>query len=286
MNSAGKDSAKRLAEGFGAAEGVHGLHLRVPALDAVVEIEGQNADVDGLDDVLVELLEPLEFADLFFQAGVEAGVLEGDADVAGQGFEQFDIFAGEEIAADGAAQADDGDGAAVGRLPSWHAAGQIVVEVEQCGGALLVLGQMEGLLRIFEEDVGVVRGVVEVEEAEGERAPSLAVLRGARPRRASRERRPGQAQASGVLGDEDGDASHQQRARQLLDDRLEQRLEIGFGTEAAAELDERLAVVVAMAVEGAVDPALNTALEGIEDGRRHHDADKKSPLAHGLRHRL
>ena len=112
---AGEDGAKRLADGLGAAEGVHGLHLRVPAFDAVVEIEGQDADVDGFDDVLVELLEPLELADFFFQAGVEAGVLEGDADVAGQGFEQLDVFAGEEVAADGAAQADDGDGAAGGR---------------------------------------------------------------------------------------------------------------------------------------------------------------------------
>jgi hypothetical protein len=106
-----EDACEFLADGLGAAEGVHGLHLRVPAFDAVVEIEGQDADVDGLDDVFVELLEALELADLFFQAGVEAGVLQGDADVAGQGFEQLDVFAGEEVAADGAAQADDGDGA-------------------------------------------------------------------------------------------------------------------------------------------------------------------------------
>ncbi len=103
---------ERLAEGFGAAEGVHGLHLRIPAFDAVVEVEGEDADVDGLDDVFVELLEPLELANFVFEAGVEAGVLEGDADVAGEGLEQLDVFAGEEVAADGAAEADDGDGAA------------------------------------------------------------------------------------------------------------------------------------------------------------------------------
>ena len=79
----GKYSTKRLADGFGAAEGVHGLHLRVPAFDASVEIEGQNAHIDGLDDVFVELLEALEFVDLFLETGVEDGVLEGNADVAG-----------------------------------------------------------------------------------------------------------------------------------------------------------------------------------------------------------
>ncbi len=113
----GEDGTKFLADGFGAAESVHGLHLRVPAFDAVVEIEGQDADVDGFDDVFVELLETLELADFFFEPRVEAGVLEGDADVAGQRFQQFNVFAREEVAADGAAQADDGDGAAVRLRP-------------------------------------------------------------------------------------------------------------------------------------------------------------------------
>ena len=95
-NSDGKTEPKRLAESLAAAEGVHGLHLRVPAFDAIVEIDGEDADVDGFDDVLVELLEALELDDLFFEARVEAGVLQSDADVAGQGFEQLDVFAGQE----------------------------------------------------------------------------------------------------------------------------------------------------------------------------------------------
>ena len=176
-----KDGTKFLADGFGAAEGVHGLHLRVPAFDAVVEVDGEDAHVDGLDDVLVELLEALELGDLFFQAGVEAGVLQGDADVAGEGFEQLDIFARQEVAAEGAAEADDGDGAAGGfvlrlvdRLGLSDAAREIVVQVEQGCGALLVFRQMNGSLRVFEEDVRVVLGAVEVEEAEGQ-----IVLRGA-----------------------------------------------------------------------------------------------------------
>ena len=162
-----------MAEGFGAAEGVHGLHLRVPAFDAVVEVDGEDADVDGLDDVLVELLESLELADFFFEAGVEAGVLQGDADVAGQRLEQLDIFAGEEVAAHGAAEADDGDGAAGGgaalELAGSDTAGQIVVEVEQGGGALLVFGQVQGSLGVLKEDVGVVVGLVEVEKSKVER---------------------------------------------------------------------------------------------------------------------
>ena len=52
--------AQRLAQGFSAAEGIHGLHLRVPALDAVVEVDSEDADIDGFDDVFVELFQPFE----------------------------------------------------------------------------------------------------------------------------------------------------------------------------------------------------------------------------------
>ena len=288
MNSAGKTSWSALAESLGAAEGVHGLHLRVPAFDAVVEVDGEDADVDGLDDVLVELLQALEFADFLFEAGIEAGVLEGDADVAGEGLEQLDVFAGEEVAADGAAEADDGDGAAGGGLRSGagldlaggDAAGQIVVEVEQRGGALLVRADGEPPAR-FRGRCGSggwpgQHRSKQVEEAEVEALLSEADFSG-------QAVRGGQAQA-GILGQEDGDAGHEKRARQLFDDGLEQGLEIGFGAETAAELDQGLAIVVAMAVEGAIDPALNTALEGVEDGQCDNHGDGKSPLAHRLRH--
>ena len=61
-------------------------------------------------------------------------------------------------------------------LAGGDAAGQIVVQVEQGGGALLVSGQMQGGLRVLKEDVRVVLGLVEVEEAQGEE-PSRAAAR-------------------------------------------------------------------------------------------------------------
>ena len=71
--SAGKtaESGWRRASARGC--GVHDLHLGVPALDAVVEVDGEDADVDGFDDVLVELLEPLELGDLLLRGGGRAG---------------------------------------------------------------------------------------------------------------------------------------------------------------------------------------------------------------------
>ena len=55
-----------------------------------------------------------------------------------------------------------------------HAAGQIVIQIEQRRGALLVLGQMQSLLRVLKEDVRVIAGAVEVEEAEIADAPRFA----------------------------------------------------------------------------------------------------------------
>ncbi len=181
-------------------------------------------------------------SDFFLQARVEAGVLQGDADVAGEGFEQFHVFAGQEVAAQGAAEADDGDGAAGGvlrvrkypgtgsaeRLAAafagrrlGHAARQIVVQVEKGRGALLFRGQMHSLLGVFEEDVRVILGAVEVEEAEIQVVLRTSGVLVEFFRQAVRGR---EAQATGFTGKKDGDARHKKRARQLLDDGVEQRM--------------------------------------------------------------
>ncbi len=86
-----------------AAQGIHRFHLRVPALDAIFQIESEDSHVDGFDDVLVEFLQALKLADLFFEPRIQACILQRDADVAGERFEQLDVFARKEIAANGAA---------------------------------------------------------------------------------------------------------------------------------------------------------------------------------------
>ena len=55
----------------------------------LVEIDGEDANVDGLDDVFVELLQPLVLGDLLLERGVETRILNGDANVAGERFEQL-----------------------------------------------------------------------------------------------------------------------------------------------------------------------------------------------------
>ena len=67
-------------------------------------------------------------------------------------------------------------------------------------------------------------------------------------------------------------------------------MELSSACRSVSELRPRpnstsaLAVVVAMAVEGAIDPALDAALEGIEYSRRDENGKHQAPLAHRLRH--
>jgi hypothetical protein len=165
----GEDLGHRATQHFGPRHGVHALHLGVPALDTVFEIDGKDADVNRLDDVLVELLEPLEFADLLFEPLIELGVLNGDSDVAGERFQQFHILAGEKIAVVGAAQSDDGDSTRPRAFAVGDSARKVVVQIQIARAAALRVGKAKNLLRSFEKDMTVGTGTVEVEKADVER---------------------------------------------------------------------------------------------------------------------
>ncbi len=277
----GEDGFERLAEGVFARQCEEDFHLRVPALDALFGIDGEDADIDGFDDVLVEFLKALVFDNFLFEAGVEAGILQGDADVAGQRFEELHVLAGEEVATGAAAQADDGDGAVL-FLPfagtgDADATGQEVIHVEQRGGGLLGRREVERLLRIFEEEVRAGGGVVEVEEAEVEFVRQnifgQAVARG-------------QVIAAGVVGQKNSDAVDTEGAGQAIDDGLEQGSEVSEGAEAAAEGDEGGAVVVALAVEEAIDAGLDESLDGFEEKSGEDNGSERAPDAEVAETRL
>ena len=104
--------------------------LRVPAFHPVFQVGGQDADIDGFDDIFVELLQPLVLFHFALQRTVERGVLDGDADVAAQRDQQFHVHARKIVAIGSPADAHVGDGAAADR------AGQIIGEVQfRDGGA-------------------------------------------------------------------------------------------------------------------------------------------------------
>jgi hypothetical protein len=67
--------------------------LGVPAFDAVIQIGGQDSDVDGLDDVLAEVLEAFVLVDLALQRTIQARVFDSNADVPGERAQKLDIIA-------------------------------------------------------------------------------------------------------------------------------------------------------------------------------------------------
>ena len=135
---------------------------------------------------------------------------------------------------------------------------------------------MQRLLRIFKKDVRAGSGLIEVKKAQIERRdPSLhhkrvrgrAVAGGQRVAAVARSERKTATRAT------------RQRPREPIDDGAEQRTQIGLRAQAATELDQRLAVVVALAVEDAVDALLNGALERVEELRGNDDRGDQSPGA-------
>ncbi len=88
------------------------------------------------------------YSEIFcFEVCIEARVLDGDADVAGQRLEQLHVFARKKVAIGGASEPDHRDSAVL------HATRQVVVQIEQSCGMSLRFRQMQRLLRVLEKDV-------------------------------------------------------------------------------------------------------------------------------------
>ena len=66
------------------------------------------------------------------------------------------------------------------------------------------------------------------------------------------------------VGQEDRHAVYQQGALDALQDRFQHFAQVAFGIQLAAKLDQRLAVVVTLAIEKLVDPILGPVLDRIE----------------------
>ena len=89
----------------------------------------------------------------------------------------------------------------------------------------------------------------------------------------------GQRKPAAIPRQENAHPRDSQCARQALHDRCQQVGQIGLRAQASAELDQRLAIVVAMAVEHPIHPVLDASLQGLECGGHHHDGNPQSPLA-------
>lgn len=99
--------AEKAADRLVACDSKQPLHLRVPGLDAAIQVDGQDADAQRIDDVLVELLEALDLRRLLLQRMVQARVLDGDGEIAGNRSEKLDVLARQVITIYGFAESED-----------------------------------------------------------------------------------------------------------------------------------------------------------------------------------
>src|SRR5205807_6784506 len=106
--------------------------------------------VDRLDDILVELLQAFELRNLLLQSPIELRVLNGDADISGQRFQKFHVFAREEVAVISAAQANHSDGSGSAALAIGNPAGKVIVQVESSRAVTLRLRKTKNMLRILQ----------------------------------------------------------------------------------------------------------------------------------------
>src|SRR5262249_3448475 len=156
-------------------------------------------------DVFVEFFQALILGDLLFEALIEAGIFGGDANVASERFEQLHVFAREKIAFAGAAESGHSNSAGL------QAPGQIVVQGKGRCWALLVVVEVQSLLRVFKKDVRASIGLIEIEESKIE---CLAVFEN----RSLQAMTSGKAVFAGFFREKDCDARDEQRVWQALDD--------------------------------------------------------------------
>src|ERR1700722_6021166 len=152
-------------QSFGTRDAQQPFELRIPGFDAVLKVNGYDADVQGFDDIFAEILEAFDLHGLLLERMVEPGIFDGDGDVASDGEEQFEVVTGEVIAVDGFAQAENGDGTVV------ETTGDEIVQVELFERATDRGGLFAGGASGFKEQTAAFSGqAFGIQEGEIERA--------------------------------------------------------------------------------------------------------------------
>ena len=210
------------------------------------------------DDILAEILQPLDLHSLLFERLIKPGIFDGDGDISGDGGEQFEVVAREVIAIDRLAQAEHGGRAVV------EAAGDEIVQVELFDRAAHGFGLVRCGARRFEKQAAALeRRPRGIEKAQIERAF------GPKTHRARKHELAGMRR----IFEENGQAIHQQRLRNAVEHRAEQRLEAHFVRERAPEFNQRAAIVQPVAVEEMIEARLHPIAQRLEQKCRDHDGD-------------
>src|SRR6266852_2220769 len=120
----GQEGTELPANGLLARHAEKLFHAGVPGLDNTVQIHRQHADVQRFNDVFAEILEAGDLQRFLLEGTVKLRVVQRHGYVAGDRFHQFDVIAGEEVAVNRLAEAQNGDGVFA------DAAGDEIIQIE------------------------------------------------------------------------------------------------------------------------------------------------------------
>ena len=266
-----EDLHERPAHGRRTRDAVQLLEARFHRTMRSLRSSDDQAVVERLDDVLVELAQPRELVGLRLQLAVEAAVLERGRHLSGNSGEQREIFAVERLGALLPAEAEHGNRALFGD------AGQEVVEPPVAPERDLFLGEAPRRQRVVDRN----------------RVPGLeaAADAGAPAQARRRDREAGGADRLEVgrvlIAEQQDHAVHQERLGDPRDEPLAQAIEIEVAVQIAREADERAAIVVAIAIERPIERRLDGVLHRAreqDDHERREQRDHAVVLLRAVEH--
>src|SRR5579884_197248 len=144
----GEQSAQRPPHGLVARNAVHQLELRVPALDPVFQVHGQDSDVNRLDDVFAEILQSLVLIHLLLERLVQPRVFDGNAQITDHRLEKLQILASQKLVVVRSSQPKEGH-----RFPA-RGAGEVISKIEICDRAPHWRRVVQSPARALEKQIG------------------------------------------------------------------------------------------------------------------------------------
>ena len=237
---------------LGAGGAVQLLERLVPPDDPVVQPEHHHPVVERLEDVLVERAQAIQFGRLEVQLTIEPAVLDGDGDLTGDRRDQVEVLGGQRLAALAAAEQQRRHGRAL------RDAGHEVVDARVAPELHFFRREPRRRQRVVQPHR--LPGRHATADAGVQRQAGHAALHAGNVQRVEVADLRGQHERHGVDLDRLAHPGHQA---------LGQSVEHDVGVQVAGKADQRAAVVVAIAVERAVDATLQAVLDGL--GQQNHD---------------
>src|SRR5438445_4663172 len=266
----GQEGAEPSANGFLARHAKKLFHAGVPGFDDAVQVHRQYADVQRFNDVFAEILEAGDLQRFLLEGTVKLRVVQRHRHVAGDRFHQFDVIAGEEVAVNRLAEAQNGDGVFA------DAAGDEIIQIE------LLERAADGLA-----DVTRRTGRLKKERPAGELGPGRLEKTKVQGFEEPHTHGTRDAHLAGLQGifHKNRKPVDEQRLGDAVHDRAEHGVEAHFVRQGAPEFNQRPTIVEAVAVEKGVEAPLNPFAERLEQKGRDNNGDHAANRTGGLHDR-